>query len=54
MFGYHLFFGKLKSLNPLMKNKEEVDTKELEGNVDIHNEREAESYATDPEEADEE
>lgn len=55
MFGYQLFFGKLKSLNPLMKEKEEVDTKELEGNVDIHNEREAESYATDPEEeADEE
>ena len=55
MFGYQLFFGKLKSLNPLMKKKEEVDTKELEGNVDIHNEREAESYATDPEEeADEE
>lgn len=55
IFGYHFFFGKLKSLNPLMKEKEEVDTKELEGNVDIHNEREAESYATDPEEeADEE
>lgn len=50
MLGYHLFFGKLKSLNPLMKKKEEVDTKELEGNVDIHNEREAESYVTDPEE----
>lgn len=54
IFGYHFFFGKLKSLNPLLKSKEEVDTKELEGNVDIHNEREAESYATDPEEADEE
>lgn len=38
IFGYHLFFGKLKNLNPFTKENEEND--EIEEDVDIYNEEE--------------
>lgn len=41
ILGYHLFFGKLKDLNPFTKNKnnkEETEETKDEDNVDIYNE----------------
>lgn len=38
ILGYHLFFGKIKNLNPLLKDKDkEVDTTELDEDHNVYN-----------------